>query len=206
LDELHLLVEEPRDDPNPDHEHGRSLAETTTSRNLSIASGHLVDDRHVDDKGPTTHIEVQVPTEEPPDEDGAWSWTQCPACGIKERRRPNGDTKVEDLVTKGEEPFAHSVRSMFGIQPTDPLKEEFPNEGRKVLCFSDGRQKAARLARDLQSNVESDSFREVPTDIIDPRTVKSRWIGCSPSSQSTVRKQHRILRQRPIHESVGCRI
>ena len=166
LDELHLLVEEPRDDPNPDHEHGRSLAETTTSRNLSIASGHLVDDRHVDDEGPTTHIEVQVPTEEPPDEDGAWSWTQCPACGIKERRRPNGDTKVEDLVTKGEEPFAHSVRSMFGIQPTDPLKEEFPNEGRKVLCFSDGRQKAARLARDLQSNVESDSFREVLTDII----------------------------------------
>jgi len=67
LDELHLLVEEPQDDPNPDHEHGRSLAGRRPPRNLSIASGHLVDDRHVDDKGPTTHIEVQVPTEEPPD-------------------------------------------------------------------------------------------------------------------------------------------
>ncbi|MBX0297534.1 DEAD/DEAH box helicase [Haloarcula nitratireducens] len=165
MDELHLLVEKPRDDPTSGPANGRSLADTTRSRNLSISSGHLVDDRYVSDDETTTHIDVWVPTEEPPEEGDPWSWTQCPACGIQERRR-NGDTKVEDLVTKGEEPFANIVRSMFGIQPTDPLKSEFPNEGRKVLCFSDGRQKAARLARDLQANVELDSFREVVTDII----------------------------------------
>lgn len=168
LDELHLLVEQPRADPDPQHEHKRSLAETTPSRKLAIDSGHLVDDRHVEDDGQTTHIDVWVPTEDPPEEDMAWSWTRCPACGIKESRR-HGETKVEDLVTKGEEPFANIVRSMFGIQPTDPDKEEFPNKGRKVLCFSDGRQKAARLARDLQANVELDSFREVLTDIIGSR-------------------------------------
>lgn len=165
LDELHLLVEEPRTDPDPTHEHNRSLAETTQSRQLAIDSGHLVDDRYVDDGDDTGHIKVWVPTEEPPEEDAAWSWTRCPACGIQEKRR-NSETKVEDLVTKGEEPFANIVRSMFGIQPTDPDKKQFPNEGRKVLCFSDGRQKAARLARDLQANVELDSFREVITDII----------------------------------------
>ncbi|QZA89544.1 DEAD/DEAH box helicase [Salinarchaeum sp. IM2453] len=165
LDELHLLVEEPRTDPDPKHEHNRSLAETTQSKPLDISSGHLMDWQDINEADEDSHIEVYIPTEEPPDEDAAWSWTRCPACGIEERRQ-NGETKIEDLVTKGEEPFANIVRSMFGIQPKDPFKDDFPNEGRKVLCFSDGRQKAARLARDLQSNVELDSFREVITDII----------------------------------------
>jgi hypothetical protein len=107
-----------------------------------------------------------MPTEEPPDEDAAWSWTRCPACGIQEQRR-HGNTKIQDLVTKGEEPFANIVRSMFGIQPADDRKADLPNKGKKVLCFSDGRQKAARLARDLQSNVELDSFREVMAAIVD---------------------------------------
>jgi hypothetical protein len=67
---------------------------------------------------------------------------------------------------------------MFGIQPEDPVKKEddsLPNDGKKVLCFSDGRQKAARLARDVQSTVELDSFREVTADIVsesdDPLTM-----------------------------------
>ena len=33
-------------------------------------------------------------------------------------------------------------------------------KGRKALLFSDGRQKAARLARDLPREVERDSLRE----------------------------------------------
>src|SRR5262249_12572329 len=37
----------------------------------------------------------------------------------------------------------------------------FPNGGRKVLLFSDGRQKAARLARDIPREVEQDIFRQI---------------------------------------------
>jgi ATP-dependent helicase YprA (DUF1998 family) len=166
LDEIHLLVEEPRTDPDPEHEHHQSLDQTTKSRYLDISSGHLVDSRYVGDNE-QAHIEVWMP-EEPPEDEYPWSWTRCPACGIEEQWR-NGKTKIEDLVTKGEEPFANIVRSMFGIQPEDPRKDELPNKGKKVLCFSDGRQKAARLARDLQSNVELDSFREVMTDILGNR-------------------------------------
>ncbi len=44
--------------------------------------------------------------------------------------------------------------------------EKFPNKGRKILCFSDSRQKAARLARDLQRTVERDSFREIILDSV----------------------------------------
>ncbi len=163
LDELHLLVEQPRSDPDPKHEHHRSLLETIMSRKLDITSGYLVDDREVSDE--SKYIDVWVPSEEP-ENDNLWSWTRCPACGIQERRLPGGRTKVQDLVTKGEEPFANIVRSMFEIQPEDDSKGDLPNRGKKVLCFSDGRQKAARLARDLQGNVELDSFREVVSDII----------------------------------------
>lgn len=166
LEEVHLLVEEPRDDPDPKRDDGRTLKEVTKSQNLDISTGHLVDARYVDDDSDTTHIEVWVPTDEPTDEDKPWSWPRCPACGVEERSF-TGDTRIEDLVTKGEEPFANIVRSMFGIQPVDENKLDLPNKGRKVLCFSDGRQKAARLARDLQNNVELDSFREVITEIID---------------------------------------
>ncbi|MCR6654647.1 MAG: helicase-related protein [Opitutus sp.] len=66
-----------------------------------------------------------------------------------------------DLKTKGEQPFAALVKSQTFLQPpTRADKEDFPNQGRKVLLFSDGRQKAARLARNIPLEVEYDSFRE----------------------------------------------
>jgi len=66
-----------------------------------------------------------------------------------------------DLATKGEQPFANLIREQFVNQvATKPLDERHANEGRKALLFSDGRQKAARLARDLPREVERDSLRE----------------------------------------------
>jgi len=93
------------------------------------------------------------------DEDGLSTFTNCPVC--TRRTNAGGSLKIMDLATRGEQPFANLIREQFVNQvATKPLDERHPNEGRKALLFSDGQQKAARLARDLPREVERDSLRE----------------------------------------------
>jgi Zn finger protein HypA/HybF involved in hydrogenase expression len=83
----------------------------------------------------------------------------CPACGQGSR------TEVPiamDLATKGEAPFAHLVRAQIATQPITKIPTaQVPNGGRKTIVFSDGRQKAARLARDIPREIELDVFRQI---------------------------------------------
>lgn len=82
----------------------------------------------------------------------------CSACG--QRTRPDAPLAM-DLATKGEAPFAHIVRAQVATQPiTRMLTPQAPNGGRKTIVFSDGRQKAARLARDIPREIELDVFRQ----------------------------------------------
>ena len=84
----------------------------------------------------------------------------CPICGGRTIR--NGQSQIMDHATKGEAPFANLVKTQLDAQPAiHPVTREFPNGGRKVLLFSDGRQKAARLARDIPREVEQDIFRQI---------------------------------------------
>jgi ATP-dependent helicase YprA (DUF1998 family)/Zn finger protein HypA/HybF involved in hydrogenase expression len=84
--------------------------------------------------------------------------SECPAC---KQGGPSG-RRAMDLATKGEAPFAHLVRTQVSMQPwgNQPTPQS-PNGGRKSLLFSDGRQKAARLARDIPREIELDVFRQV---------------------------------------------
>ena len=86
-------------------------------------------------------------------------WASCPVC----RKRLQG-RGITSLSTRGEQPFVNLVRRQFELQPpsaTNTLNPDVaPNRGRKVLLFSDGRQRAARLARDLPREVELDTFRQ----------------------------------------------
>jgi len=95
------------------------------------------------------------------EERGRWILSfnrECPVCV----RTWQGLSKIMDLATKGEAPFAHLVREQVALQPaTREKSDRSPNEGRKALLFSDGRQKAARLARDIPREIEQDVYRQV---------------------------------------------
>ena len=83
---------------------------------------------------------------------------ECPAC----MREFGADPKVMDLATKGEAPFSHLIKTQVATQPASlPISKQSPNAGRKSLLFSDGRQKAARLARDIPREIELDVFRQL---------------------------------------------
>jgi ATP-dependent helicase YprA (DUF1998 family) len=83
---------------------------------------------------------------------------ECPSC----KRDLGADPKIMDLATKGEAPFSHLIKTQVSMQPASRLtSDRSPNAGRKSLLFSDGRQKAARLARDIPREIELDVFRQI---------------------------------------------
>ncbi|SOZ97452.1 Helicase [Cupriavidus taiwanensis] len=100
-----------------------------------------------------------------PDKDvvveGELRFDTCPVCCSRTRITKTDPSKIMDHVTKGEAPFATLVRAQMFHQPASRKENSvYPNAGRKVLVFSDGRQKAARLARDMPRDMELDLFRQ----------------------------------------------
>ncbi|WP_334074120.1 MULTISPECIES: DEAD/DEAH box helicase [Paenibacillus] len=120
---------------------------------LDVTTGHLMREEPKDFNG---FIKVYRPVSKLDSNEHVYK--SCPICLKKWR----GRSKIMDLVTKGEAPFANLVKSQLLLQPPRLAETvENPNGGRKVLLFSDGRQKAARLARDIPREVEWDTFRQV---------------------------------------------
>jgi hypothetical protein len=145
LHEIHLFLEEPHPDQRGAVE--PVLVDTQTGRILSTAGTEA---------GLRLCYRAKVPADKVTQ---VTTFRECPAC--TRPTQSGGTLKIMDLATKGEQPFANLVREQFVSQfATKELSEQHPNEGRKALLFSDGRQKAARLARDLPREVERDSFRE----------------------------------------------
>ncbi|UZE84010.1 DEAD/DEAH box helicase [Pseudomonas viciae] len=102
---------------------------------------------------------VRVPDKPPAGE--AITFDNCPVCTRKIRNGKDEPSKIMDHVTKGEAPFTTLVRAQMARQPESRvIDSRHPNGGRKVLIFSDGRQKAARLARDIPRDIELDLFRQ----------------------------------------------
>ena len=124
---------------------------------LDARSGRLICDEPSDRKG---FRSVFLPAEGMDWGKTGLKFRSCPVCRVETLR--SGRSSIMDHQTKGEAPFANLVKTQLDAQP--PAREqsrEFPNAGRKVLLFSDGRQKAARLARDIPREVEQDIFRQV---------------------------------------------
>lgn len=82
----------------------------------------------------------------------------CAVCNEQPRAR----SSVQDLQTKGDQPFATLVKRQIQVQPPNPGTEATPFaplRGRKVLIFSDSRQTAARLAPTVQTFANQDALR-----------------------------------------------
>lgn len=102
----------------------------------------------------------------------------CPKC---EKR----SSIATDFSTKGNEPFYNLISEQFNLQPmviTDPdILKVSPNGGRKVLVFSDSRNKAARLALDLTRTADRDAFRKILILAIKNLQESAEYYGYKPT-------------------------
>ncbi|MBD5111819.1 MAG: DEAD/DEAH box helicase [Ruminococcaceae bacterium] len=86
------------------------------------------------------------------------TFTKCPHC-----QKIFSRSELTSFATKDNEPFYNLIKSQFNLQPEVKGKEHLPNRGRKVLLFSDSRQGAAKLARDMTNVSELEVGRQLFT-------------------------------------------
>ncbi len=146
LDEIHILVE---NSIHPDAPH--------TPIWIDIQTGRIAR-KSPNKKGDFLEAYVSIMPPEAVNGKMQITFSDCPVCT---RNLEKFRYKLSSLETKGEGTFANLVKAQVINQPPQKKEsQESPNAGRKSLLFSDGRQKAARLALYIPREVELDSFRQ----------------------------------------------
>lgn len=127
---------------------------------MNVNTGRLFsDDTHANEKG---YIKICLPqagsnSKYNKADDIGLAFSKCPHCD-------KNNLHITNFATKGNEPFFHLVSEQLHIQsPTMTDRKDIertPNEGRKVLLFSDSRQTAATLAKDLTKAADDEAIKK----------------------------------------------